>query len=98
MKTMNKFVKAVALLGMGGATFQLAGSAGGCKNAVVADVVTGIGNGAIAAGTDAAFAGLPEEWNQFVKVPVFTGLSNGWSNFIAFRFPVITVRSELFQQ
>ncbi len=94
---MKRWQKTVALMVVGGSTFAV--SAGtGCRRAIVADVLTGFGNGAVAAAADAALGNLPDNVQGFVSEPITDAATGAWTNFIRFQFPVIVVRDSLFVQ
>lgn len=90
--------KHLAALALGGSTLALAGSPGGCRNGVIADVVGGIGNGAIASATDAVFGRTPQVFQDFAQTPATQGLQNAWSQWVQFQFPILTVRQQVFAQ
>jgi hypothetical protein len=77
----------LSILGLGGT---------GTCNSVAGDIFTGVGDGAIAAAVNAAFAPLGTAAQTNVGVPVSTGLQTAYGRFIDVQFPAVVVARNLF--
>jgi hypothetical protein len=64
--------------------------------AVTGNILTGVGNGVIAAGVNALFAPLGANAQQNVGVPVANGLENAYGRIIDVQFPTVVVERNLF--
>ncbi len=97
--TKTSLKKTLMLLALGSTTLAVAFMPGssGCTNAFFADVTTGLGLGAISAGTNAVLDPLPDDTQEVLQEPINAALGTAWSNWIRTQWPIVVVREELFR-
>jgi hypothetical protein len=99
---LNRMRKYLVLLATGGSAFSimvLPGPTSGCRQNLFSTTLTGVGNGAIAAGVEATIGAGDSALADAFAEAASESLQDSWSTYVNFTlFPVFTAQREVFTQ